>query len=38
LITRFGDTLRAKSLAVASKLIGARIVVHNLFASLIHGV
>jgi hypothetical protein len=38
LITRFGDTLRAKSLAVASKLIGARIVVHNLFASLVHGV
>jgi hypothetical protein len=33
LITRFGDQVRARSPRVIPKLLGARMVVHNLFAS-----
>jgi len=37
LITRFGDAVRARNQQVAGRLIGARVVFHNFFASLVHG-
>ena len=34
LINRFGDEVRSRSVRMASKLIGARILLHNFFAFL----
>lgn len=36
LIARFGDQVKARSPRVIPKLLGARMVVHNLFASLVY--